>query len=460
MGILVQKKDRNNRLCVDETMSDDDYVVMLPLETMQRLHLSYAHPLWIKGKKGRQTICIAIVIAYDHDDRCNTEPKIRLNRAVMDDFSIRIGGSVSVHCLPDVKKPVHILSTDDNLKLTEFLNNVGDDVLFKIFLRLPNGRSALQYSSVCKRWSSIISNSAFIRNFIHIHDHICLRFSEDYYRSRPFMLLFTRYDRYYRSGEWDDDPHYFEPFCQVFSEKSKVPHGEKRSNYLYFMPCTVVIIASYNDLVLATSLDDTHLKHPPFTAATKNYICNPLTKQWLELPKVKPLHIISGYGFVCEPICSKKLGCTSNVRYRVVIIGRAHSTVNLRDRRMRKLHLGLVDGQLRLSQFYEAEAQKYYVFRVWEMKNNDNNCPSWVLVYNLKLNCSESKMFVLSFHPNHTNVVFLLRGHEVCQYDMFEKKYEKVGEYADRVYMPWIDISTHTIFYPSWPTPLPALPSG
>ncbi|POO00425.1 F-box domain containing protein, partial [Trema orientale] len=105
----------------------------------------------------------------------------------------------------------------------EFLNNDRDEILFEIFIRLPNGQSAFQYSSVCKRWYSIICTSTFIRSFIHIHGHICPQFLNNYYCSRPFTLLFRRDERNFYLGE-DKDPHDLEPFCQVISEK--VHHGK------------------------------------------------------------------------------------------------------------------------------------------------------------------------------------------------------------------------------------------
>ncbi|PON92001.1 F-box domain containing protein [Trema orientale] len=474
----------------------------------------------------------------------------------MNDLLVETGGIVSVQPLPDVKNPPRILSEDDNLKLAKF-DSVPDSILFELFLRLPNGRSAVQCSSVCKRWSSIISSSAFIRTFIHIHDHICPQ------SSRPFTLLFARYDLYHS----DDDP-----FCQVFSEKSKFPYGIMPSVHLNFLPhlrakkkrkkilpYRVAILASFNDLLLATSFEHWLLgarNLGPNFGAKRNYICNPLTKQWLELPEVSVLYIVSGYGLVCEPnSCSKQLGCTSNVRYRVVIIGRAHSNLILGKTKyfipqcrknefiaqvfcsetgqwselvisypetaitrswgtsnlnglhivarngilywlegdpvkgivafdpfndvykrqcrlislpvvcfktasylddVRRERLGLVNGQLRLSQFYEWST--YYVFTVWELKNCDSESPSWVLVYNLKLNYSKNRVFMLSFHPNNTDVVFLLCGNDICLYDISMNKYEKVGECPNGVKFPETDISIDSLLYPSWPTPIPELP--
>ncbi|POO00423.1 F-box domain containing protein, partial [Trema orientale] len=528
----------------DEIMSDDDSAVMLPLETMQTLQLSHGDPVWIKGKKGRQAFSAAIA----YDDTCDLEPKIRLNRVVKNDLWIKIGDFVSVHRCPDAKdgKPVHVLSTSDNLKVAEFLNNAPNNVLFEILLRLPDFRSAVQYSSVCKNWYSIISNSTFIHSFIHIQNRKFPLFSEGYYCSRPFTLLFTRFERYFL-----EETEFFQPFCQVFSEKSKYLHGNVPNEYLNFLPFPVAIIASFDNLVVVTKLQD----HPR-NKATDNYICNPLTKQWLALPKVTPPTNVSGYGFLLEPTnCNKRHGCTTNARFRVVMIGRTHSDSNLNNgphhhcsynefvtkvfcseigqwsefvisyplrktvisfphnmsvnkkfvinivasngilywlegsplngvvafdpfndihtgqcrliplptvcfkNTLRatdgKVCIGVVKGQLRLSQLYQAKAQGYLVLKVWELKNHESESPSWVLVYNLKLNSSATRAYVLSFDPSNANVVFLLCGNkdvckDVCRYEITEKTCEKVGELPEEVDNPWFEIFTFSLAYEPW----------
>ena len=362
---------------------------------------------------------------------------------------------------------------------------------------------------------------------------MCPRFSKEYYCSRPFKLLFVRYDLYFEYSLEDDDYKNFQPFCEVSSEKSKVVDCEEMpSNYFSFLPCPVAILASFDDLVLATSMENA-----PIDGATDNYICNPLTKQWFALPKVVLPFPISGYGFICEPTscCNKQLGGTINRRYRVVLIGRTrpNSQVDCRinefvtqvfcsetgqwtelvisypaglanliiditvvanngilywlegspvrgivafdpfndikTRQCRltplpiicfkkktgvktreKFSLGVVNGQLRLSQLYKAH--DYFVFRVWELKNHDSESQSWVLVYNLKLKSSKRMRYVLCFHPNNTNIVFLLCDNDICQYKISENQYEKVGEYHDNLNLPWNSIATHTLLYPSWPT--------
>ena len=50
----------------------------------------------------------------------------------------------------------------------DFMNNLSDAVLFEILHRLPF-RFAVQCKSISKRWLSIISQTYFVRSFIHRH---------------------------------------------------------------------------------------------------------------------------------------------------------------------------------------------------------------------------------------------------------------------------------------------------
>ncbi|XP_016178647.2 cell division cycle protein 48 homolog [Arachis ipaensis] len=76
------------------------------------LQLFRGDTILIKGKKRRDTVCIALV-----DDTCE-EPKIRMNKVVRSNLRVRLGDVVSVHQCPDVKygKRVHILPIDDTIE--------------------------------------------------------------------------------------------------------------------------------------------------------------------------------------------------------------------------------------------------------------------------------------------------------------------------------------------------------
>ncbi|CAJ1974886.1 unnamed protein product [Sphenostylis stenocarpa] len=109
---ILECKKSPNRLIVDEAVNDDNSVVTLHPETMDKLQLFRGDTVLIKGKKRRDTICI--VLADEHCD----EPKIRMNKVVRANLRVRLGDVVSVHQCPDVKYGirVHILPIDDTIE--------------------------------------------------------------------------------------------------------------------------------------------------------------------------------------------------------------------------------------------------------------------------------------------------------------------------------------------------------
>eukprot|EP00252_Welwitschia_mirabilis_P004684 TRINITY_DN1497_c0_g2_i4.p2 TRINITY_DN1497_c0_g2~~TRINITY_DN1497_c0_g2_i4.p2 ORF type:complete len:156 (+),score=13.61 TRINITY_DN1497_c0_g2_i4:198-665(+) len=109
---ILERKKAANRLIVDEATNDDNSVVCLHPETMEKLQLFRGDTVLLKGKKRKDTICIALA-----DDTCE-EPKIRMNKVVRSNLRVRLGDVVSVHQCPDVKygKRVHILPIDDTIE--------------------------------------------------------------------------------------------------------------------------------------------------------------------------------------------------------------------------------------------------------------------------------------------------------------------------------------------------------
>ncbi|EOA25136.1 hypothetical protein CARUB_v10018445mg [Capsella rubella] len=109
---ILERKKAANRLVVDEAINDDNSVVSLHPETMEKLQLFRGDTVLIKGKKRKDTVCIALA-----DDTCD-EPKIRMNKVVRSNLRVRLGDVISVHQCPDVKygKRVHILPIDDTIE--------------------------------------------------------------------------------------------------------------------------------------------------------------------------------------------------------------------------------------------------------------------------------------------------------------------------------------------------------
>ncbi|MCO5561671.1 hypothetical protein L7F22_015292 [Adiantum nelumboides] len=109
---ILDRKKALNRLIVDEAVNDDNSVVSLNTETMEKLQLFRGDTILLKGKKRKDTVCIVLA-----DDTCETH-KIRMNKVVRTNLRVRLGDVVSVHQCPDVKygKRVHILPIDDTIE--------------------------------------------------------------------------------------------------------------------------------------------------------------------------------------------------------------------------------------------------------------------------------------------------------------------------------------------------------
>ncbi|CAK9137573.1 unnamed protein product [Ilex paraguariensis] len=109
---ILERKKSPNRLIVDEAINDDNSVVSMHPVKMEALQLFRGDTVLIKGKRRRDTICVVL-----GDEQCE-EPKIRMNKVVRANLSVRLGDVVAVHQCPDVKygKQVHILPIDDTIE--------------------------------------------------------------------------------------------------------------------------------------------------------------------------------------------------------------------------------------------------------------------------------------------------------------------------------------------------------
>lgn len=109
---ILRKKDRPNRLIVDEATNDDNSVVGLSQAKMDELQLFRGDTVLLKGKRRKETVCIVL-----SDDTCPDE-KIRMNRVVRTNLRVRLSDVVSVQAVPDVKygKRIHVLPMDDTVE--------------------------------------------------------------------------------------------------------------------------------------------------------------------------------------------------------------------------------------------------------------------------------------------------------------------------------------------------------
>ncbi|PSN49362.1 Transitional endoplasmic reticulum ATPase TER94 [Blattella germanica] len=109
---ILRKKDRPNRLLVEEAVNDDNSVVALSQHKMDELQLFRGDTVLLKGKRRKETVCIVL-----SDETCPDE-KIRMNRVVRNNLRVRLSDVVSVQPCPDVKygKRIHVLPIDDTVE--------------------------------------------------------------------------------------------------------------------------------------------------------------------------------------------------------------------------------------------------------------------------------------------------------------------------------------------------------
>jgi transitional endoplasmic reticulum ATPase len=109
---IMDKKKAPNRLVVDDANNDDNSVVCLSAAKMEELQLFRGDTVLLKGKKGRDTVCI--VLSDDNTEDAN----IRMNKVVRKNLRVRLGDIVTINTKEDVPycKKVHILPLDDTIE--------------------------------------------------------------------------------------------------------------------------------------------------------------------------------------------------------------------------------------------------------------------------------------------------------------------------------------------------------
>jgi transitional endoplasmic reticulum ATPase len=106
------KKRSPNRLIVDDATNDDNSVISLSPSKMEQLELFRGDTVLIKGKKGRDTVCIVLA-----DEDCD-DNSVRMNKVVRKNLRVRLADVVTVTSCGDVPygKRIHILPLDDTIE--------------------------------------------------------------------------------------------------------------------------------------------------------------------------------------------------------------------------------------------------------------------------------------------------------------------------------------------------------
>ncbi|KAI5692864.1 hypothetical protein M8J75_002585 [Diaphorina citri] len=109
---ILKKKDKPNRLIVDETINDDNSVVSLSQAKMDELNLFRGDTVLLRGKRRKESVCIVL-----SDDTCPDE-KIRMNRVMRNNLRVRLSDVVSLVPCPGIVygKRIHVLPIDDSVQ--------------------------------------------------------------------------------------------------------------------------------------------------------------------------------------------------------------------------------------------------------------------------------------------------------------------------------------------------------
>jgi transitional endoplasmic reticulum ATPase len=110
----LDKKKAPHKLTVDESTQDDNSIVEMSQAKMDELKLFKGDTVLLKGKKRRDTVCIALV----DEEGTLDDNKIRMNRVVRNNLRVRMGDTVNVHPCPDIPNgnKIHILPIDDTIE--------------------------------------------------------------------------------------------------------------------------------------------------------------------------------------------------------------------------------------------------------------------------------------------------------------------------------------------------------
>jgi len=100
---------------VEDAKNDDNSVVEMTQAKMDELKIFKGDTVLLKGKKRKDTVCIALAVE-ESDDLDNM--RIRMNKVVRRNLRVRLGDVVAVHPCPDIPNgnKIHILPIDDTIE--------------------------------------------------------------------------------------------------------------------------------------------------------------------------------------------------------------------------------------------------------------------------------------------------------------------------------------------------------
>jgi transitional endoplasmic reticulum ATPase len=116
---VKEHKRAPNRLVVDEAHGEgDNSVIMLSLAKMEEMLLFRGDTVLIKGKRRRETVCVAIGDPPSDESVGTDDTKVRMNRVVRKNLGVKLGDVVTILKAEDLAygKAIHVLPYDDSIQ--------------------------------------------------------------------------------------------------------------------------------------------------------------------------------------------------------------------------------------------------------------------------------------------------------------------------------------------------------
>jgi len=109
---ILDKKKAPNKLMVEDAKNDDNSTICLSQAKINELDIFKGDPVIIKGKKRKETLCIALV------DTELDDGKIMLNKTVRKNLRVRLGDIVTIKAAADAPNltRIHVLPMDDTVE--------------------------------------------------------------------------------------------------------------------------------------------------------------------------------------------------------------------------------------------------------------------------------------------------------------------------------------------------------
>ncbi|KAF4376500.1 hypothetical protein F8388_025371 [Cannabis sativa] len=134
----------------------------------------------------------------------------------------------------------------------------------------------------------------------------------------------------------------------------------------------------------------------------------------------------------------------------------------------KRICIGIVRGRLRLS-LIKSDGVGFFRLRIWEFDDDDDDDGElWCLVHDVRIRktVKMNQTFVLAFHPNNPNVIFLSLKYRLYIYEVKEDKYRFHGRFPKLTHYKYVMknnlhncLGVFTLLHPPSSIPKPPHPS-